>query len=114
MTDGTLDAAIEYDETGVSVGVADVYTGTTAAGLAIDGVDNDTLGGIDTNTNGCVGGVANSTTGTFLFNGLLSDGGGNGCTDTERLYAVSPILTVAAVGVPSSISQWRCSFILGG
>lgn len=108
FTDGTLDAAIEYDETGVSVGVADVYTGTTAAGLAIDGVDNDTLGGIDTNTNGCAGGVANSTTGTFLFNGLLSDGGGggNGCTDTERLYAVSPLLTVAAVSVPSSISQW--------
>jgi hypothetical protein len=101
FTDGTLDAAIEYDETGASVGAADVYTGLTAAGNALN-IGNDTLGGGDSSNDGCSGGVANSTTGTFLFNGRLSDGGGggNGCTDTERLYAVSALLTVAAV-VPS-------------
>jgi hypothetical protein len=103
MFDGTLIAAINNDEAGAVVGGVDVWTGFDSSGVTKT-VNEDTLGGTDTSTDGCTAGINNSSTATWADNGVTDPL--NSCAALNRVYIISPILTVPFTGVPASAAQW--------
>ena len=89
--DGFLDAAIQYDEYGVSVGSSEVWSGSTSLGNYSGQTCSDWTDAFD------VGDVGATWTSGSIW--LLSHG--QSCSDTARLYGISPAIT-APVPEPST------------
>ncbi len=83
--DGTLDAAIEFDETATSAGSVAVWTGSSSVGEISSG---KTCSSFASNGAGVSGktGLADSTTGTAWANADTT------CNNTARLYCVNRIM----------------------
>jgi hypothetical protein len=85
------DAPIQYNESGVSVGGVNVWTGYNFTG-SNTGIGDDSLGGNDSLNDGCLAGRANATD-QSMFAAVLS--GGAGCAGANHgLYVVSELLQV--------------------
>ncbi|MEQ8406929.1 MAG: hypothetical protein RKH07_01465 [Gammaproteobacteria bacterium] len=94
LFDGSLDASISYDESGVDVGSVGVYVGITAVGANLIAQGDNTLGGNDTSNDGCALGRSDRTTGQAW---ALNVSGDQGCDDDSySIYAISPLLKVAS------------------
>jgi hypothetical protein len=101
MFDGSLDAAIGFDEDG-DASVPSIWTGFMSSGNAI-GVGDDTLGGNDAATDGCGAGDVSAINGQWALTGLL---GGVGCAGANfGLYVLSPLLTVPTPHTGSASPQ---------
>jgi hypothetical protein len=115
MLDGSLDAPIQYDQNGTSVGVGFVWTGSTPSG-------NKDMGGSDLSLGSELNGVANSTTlgvanqstsqwiKAFALPNSITANAGFG--NVARIYGISGELT--AVPEPSTIALWSvCASVVG-
>ena len=92
LFDGSLDASISYDESGVNVGSVGVYVGITAVGANLIAQGDNTLGGNDSSNDGCALGRSDRVTGQAW---ALNVSGDQGCDDDSyRIYAISPLLKV--------------------
>lgn len=95
LFNGNLLAAIEYDETGASVGDVDVYVGLTATGSQLIAQGDNTLGGNDSMGDGCAVGRSGRASSNAIATRVSGDG--NCDSDLNPMYAVSPLLEVPAV-----------------
>lgn len=116
LLDGSLDAAVQYTQFGVSVGGnAKVWTGSYASGLPHMGGGpiapsgyNLTLGS-DFSGSNSVYGLAGATNGTWLEFGSMSNapvaaGNGSLIWSTARIYGISGELS--AIPEPASLVLW--------
>ncbi len=98
--DGTLDAAIEYDESGAAT-ARGVWTGFSTSGGSV-GRGDDTLGGVDSLADGCLAGYSSEASSRWTVNSLS---GGNGCASANfSLYVLSPLLRVPGFTVSGSLT----------
>lgn len=96
--DGTLDAAIEFDESGAAT-ARGVWTGFDERGRS-SGIGDDTLGGTDSLGDACLAGYSNEASRSWAFNSLS---GGSGCASANfPLYVLSPLLRVPGFTVTPS------------
>lgn len=88
----SLDSAIGYDESGVA-NSAYIWTGYNFTG-GPTGIGDDSLGGNDSLTDGCLAGTADEDDNRWAASVLA---GGAGCDGANLgLYVLSPLLTVPA------------------
>lgn len=110
-----LNAAIGYDESGTPLN-ANIWTGFNFTGSST-GIGDDSLGGNDFLTDGCLAGNSGETNSRWAASILA---GGNGCAGANLgLYVISPLLTVpggeaAAIPTMGHYALWLLALMVVG